>query len=1100
MTRNSLVAVPLAVLAVAALASCGDPVLPTSPSVAPPTQPRLDVAPGARTGTWSPVFNWPHVAAHMIGLPDGKVITWTSGDMDHSHKTENVHVWDPANPGSFKQVSNNTADVFCAGHSFLPNGDLMVAGGHLTVDMGINEAYMFNSGAARWSKTALNMARGRWYPSTVTLGNGDVLVIAGNDENHLPNPLGEVWEASTQRWRLLEGAPLVLPYYPRLHLAPDGRAFVAGPEAQTRWLNPTGSGAWTDGPVIPGGFRSEGTAVMYQPGKLLVFGGNDPATATAYTLDLNVAGAAWQPTGSLRYARRHFSVQMLPDGRVLAMGGTAAGNEEGRRVLASEVWDPATGVWTEWAPVAVTRTYHSSAVLLQDGRLLNAGGGRCGEGCPDYANAQIFTPPYLLNADGTAATRPTITGAPTSVSYGQSFTVQTPDAAGIARVSWVRLPAFTHAIDMNQRFVPLTFSKPPATTAGQLTVTAPTNPNLAPPGHYMMFVLNAAGVPSVARVVRIDGSAPLPALPAPGAPGTLAATAPTNTSASLTWSDNSNSETGFRVERCQGAGCTSFAEVATVAAGLASYANTGLTAGTSYSYRVRAVNSTGFSPYSNVATVTTPTTRDAIPVVDRASGKCLDVLGGGVQPNGQDVWLWSCYAGAVNQSWLVPAAGTAGEVRVYADKCLDAWTAAGNSGDPIKIYTCTGGANQQWTYTAAGELKGINGWCVNLAPGGAATDGSGYLVLGACTDGGSRRWNVPASPAPTDRAPIAAFTPACSNLTCTFDSNASSDDHGITGRRWSFGDGASEDDGSVGGTPVVRTKSYATAGTYTVTLTVTDAAGQNATATQSVTATAPPVPAPTAPSALNATLRTSSRVDLQWTDNSTNETGFHVERCVGSGCTTFAEYAAVGTDVTTYANTELAAGTTYRYRVHAVNGSASSANSNEVTVTTPTANQPPTAAFTHACSGLTCSFTDASTDADGTVAAWHWGFGDGATSTARSPDRTYAAAGTYTVTLTATDDRGATTSASKSVTVSAPAAIDLSARGYKDKGFQYVQLTWSRAAATSVDLFRDGTKLLTTANDGTQLDELRRKGSGSYRYQVCDANTTRCSDEVTVTF
>jgi PKD repeat protein len=221
---------------------------------------------------------------------------------------------------------------------------------------------------------------------------------------------------------------------------------------------------------------------------------------------------------------------------------------------------------------------------------------------------------------------------------------------------------------------------------------------------------------------------------------------------------------------------------------------------------------------------------------------------------------------------------------------------------------------------------------------------------------------------------------------------------------------------------------------------------------------------------------------------------------VGSGCTTFAEYAAVGTDVTTYANTELAAGTTYRYRVHAVNGSASSANSNEVTVTTPTANQPPTAAFTHACSGLTCSFTDASTDADGTVAAWHWGFGDGATSTARSPDRTYAAAGTYTVILTATDDRGATTSASKSVTVSAPAAIDLSARGYKDKGFQYVQLTWSRAAATSVDLFRDGTKLLTTANDGTQLDELRRKGSGSYRYQVCDANTTRCSDEVTVTF
>ena len=739
MHRRSFVAVPLVVLAVAAVASCGDPVLPTSPSTAPPSEARRDVAPGARTGTWSAVINWPHVPAHMIGLPDGKVITWTSGDLDHSHKTANVHVWDPADPLSHKQVPNNEADVFCAGHSFLPDGNLMVAGGHITVDMGIDEAYLFNSGATRWSKTALDMARGRWYPSTVTLGNGDVLVAAGNDENGLPNPLAEVFEASTGQWRLLQGAPLALPYYPRMHLAPDGRAFIAGPEAQTRWLNPSGSGAWTDGPVIPGGYRSEGTAVMYQPGKLLVFGGNDPATGTAYTLDLTVPGATWQPTGSLIYPRRHFSVQMLPDGRVLAIGGTGSGNSEDARVLASEVWDPATGAWTEWAPVAVTRTYHSSAVLLHDGRILNGGGGRCGEGCPDYANAQVFTPPYLLKADGSPAARPTITSAPTTVGYGQSFAVQTPEAANIARVSWVRLPAFTHAIDMNQRFVPLTFTK----GTGQLTVSAPTNPNLAPPGHYMMFVVDTAGVPSVAKVVQVTGGAALPALPAPTAPTNLAATAPSNTTASLTWSDNSNSETSFRVERCTGAGCTAFAEVGTTAAGYASYASTGLAAGTTYGFRVRAVNSTGPSGYSNVATVTTPTTKSLVPAVDRASGKCLDVLGGGVQPNGQDVWLWTCYAGAVNQAWLVPPTGTSGPVRVYDAKCLDAWTAQGKSGDPIKIYDCIpGAANQQWTHTSLGELKGINGLCVNLAPGGAATDGSGYLVLGACTDPGSRRWTV----------------------------------------------------------------------------------------------------------------------------------------------------------------------------------------------------------------------------------------------------------------------------------------------------------------------------------------------------------------------
>jgi PKD repeat protein len=1038
----------------------------------------------------------------MIGLPDGKVITWTSADADHAHKTDNVHVWDPANPTAFKHVPNNTADVFCAGHSFLPNGDLMVAGGHVTVDVGINQAYLFTTSTTNptWAKTSLDMARGRWYPTTVTLGNGDVLVAAGNDENHVPNPLAEVWEASTKKWRLLEGAPLVLPYYPRMHLAPDGRAFMAGPEAQTRWLNPTGSGAWTNGPVIPGGYRSEGTAVMYEPGKLLVFGGGDPALSSAYTLDLNVPGASWQQAGSLKYARRHFSVQMLPDGRVLAMGGTAAGNSEQSRVLASEVWSPVTRSWTEWAPVSVTRTYHSSAVLLHDGRVLNGGGGRCGEGCPDYPNAQIFTPPYLLDASGNAAARPTITAAPTSVSYGQAFTVSTPDAAAISRVTWVRLPAFTHAIDMNQRFVPLSFAKPPATSAGQLSVTAPSNPNLVPPGHYMMFVLNGSGVPSVAKVVQIVGGAPLPELPPPAAPTNLAATAPSNTQVSLTWTDASNSETSFRVQRCQGAGCSTFVEVGVAAAGAASFANTGLTAGTTYGYRVHAVNSTGASGYSNVATVTTPTNRDAVPVVDRASGKCLDVLGGGVQPNGQDVWLWSCYAGAVNQSWLTPASGTTGEVRVYADKCLDAWTAMGNSGDPLKIYTCHGGANQQWTHTAAGELKGINGWCVNLAPGGAAADGSGYLALGACTDAGSRRWNIAGTPPPADQPPVASFTASCSNLACTFNSGASSDDRGITARGWTFGDGTAPGHPSVGGTLVAPTKSYAAAGTYVVTLTVTDAAGQQATATQSVTATNPPVPPPVAPSALTATLQSNSRVDLRWTDNSTNETGFHVERCVGAGCTNFAEYAAVGGGVTTYANTGLAAGTTYRYRVHAVNGSVESANSNEATATTPSANQPPSAAFTSACTGLTCSFTDASGDADGTVAAWQWSFGDGATSTARNPQRTYAAEGTYTVTLTATDDGGAAASTAKTVTVSPPAAIDLTARAYKDKGFQYVELAWLRAGAATVDLFRDGAKVATTDNDGAHVDDLRRKGSGSYRYRVCDAGTTRCSAEVTVVF
>lgn len=166
------------------------------------------------------------------------------------------------------------------------------------------------------------------------------------------------------------------------------------------------------------------------------------------------------------------------------------------------------------------------------------------------------------------------------------------------------------------------------------------------------------------------------------------------------------------------------------------------------------------------------------------------------------------------------------------------------------------------------------------------------------------------------------------------------------------------------------------------------------------------------------------------------------------------------------------------------------------------ANSPPVASFTHTCSGLTCSFTDGSTDSDGTIASRSWNFGDGATSTATNPSRTYAAAGTYTVTLTVTDNDGATNSTSKSVTASEPATgdITLSASGRKVKGIKTTDLTWSGATSTSVDIYRDGTKIITTANDGAYTDSIGSKGSGSHTYKVCEAGTTTCSGNVTVTF
>ncbi|MFZ4575893.1 MAG: galactose oxidase-like domain-containing protein, partial [Phycisphaerales bacterium] len=169
-------------------------------------------------------------------------------------------------------------------------------------------------------------------------------------------------------------------------------------------------------------------------------------------------------------------------------------------VRAAEMWDPVTERWRVMASAARYRGYHSNALLLPDGRVLVAGGGHPNplDG-PAEPNAEIFSPPYLFRGP-----RPAITSAPSAVVYRQTFEVRTPDAASIANVNWIRLSSVTHAFNQNQRINRLDFTA----TATGLLITAPLSPDLCPPGHYMLFILNGEGVPSVAEVVRIGSSIP----------------------------------------------------------------------------------------------------------------------------------------------------------------------------------------------------------------------------------------------------------------------------------------------------------------------------------------------------------------------------------------------------------------------------------------------------------------------------------------------------------------------------------------------------------------------------------------------------------------
>jgi hypothetical protein len=434
------------------------------------------------SGQWTAPFNWPIVAIHMILLPSGKVLS--------IGRTREPQIWDPG-AGNFVTMAS-PAWLFCAGHALLADGQVLVAGGHIDDGFGLPNTTVFTDGAG-WSSSA-EMVRGRWYPTVTVMGNGEAVITAGTDQDSMDVTIPEVWSNGTLRQ--LPGADLQLPWYPRVFLAPDGSLYIAGGARSTFFMSTSGSGSVTPGPRRAVA-RNYGSAVMYDDGKILYAGGGfDPSSQqTAEIIDLNEAGPVWRATSSLAFARRHLNLTVLPTGEVLATGGVAGAdfNDVSKPVHAAEVWNPATGQWTTLASNATTRGYHGTSLLLPDGRILNAGSGE-GAGAPDEFNAELFSPPYLSRG-----ARPTITSAPAEVGYGSQFRIETPDAAAIGSVSLIRLGAVTHAFDQNQRFQRLAFTADPA----GLTVTAPTSSNRAPPGHYMVFILNGADVPSVAKIVRL---------------------------------------------------------------------------------------------------------------------------------------------------------------------------------------------------------------------------------------------------------------------------------------------------------------------------------------------------------------------------------------------------------------------------------------------------------------------------------------------------------------------------------------------------------------------------------------------------------------------
>jgi hypothetical protein len=473
-------------------------------------------------GQWGPVVAWPVVAINAALLPNGKVLAYDSiGDQatetypvqDHTRAT----VWDPTTGTQTDVTLNDGFNVFCSGFSFLQNGNLFIAGGNKDQQLdGIVQTHYFDWNTGTWS-LGVNMAYARWYPTVTGMSNSEMLITSGGPA------IPEVRQ-SDGTLRQLTNASLSLPLYPWFDVAPDGRAFDSGPDQTMRSLDPTGTGAWKIWSSRDAINRDYGGHAMYDVGKILVAGGG-PSTNTAEVINLNGATPTATPTGSMAYGRRQNNLTVLADGTVLATGGNSSGAslvDMNAGVYAAELWTPASGQWTTLSSMQVTRQYHSTALLLPDGRVLSAGGGICGT-CDTVGylnkNAEIFSPPYLFAKDGSGslAPRPTIAAVPGTVSEGGQFTVSTPDAASITKVALVKLGAVTHSNNMDQRYVPLSFTA----GNGTLTVTAPANINIAPPGYYMLFIVNSVGVPSVAPILNVIGVPPTVQITAPASGSTF---------------------------------------------------------------------------------------------------------------------------------------------------------------------------------------------------------------------------------------------------------------------------------------------------------------------------------------------------------------------------------------------------------------------------------------------------------------------------------------------------------------------------------------------------------------------------------------------------
>ncbi len=471
----------------------------------------------AEEGSWGPIIPWPHVPVSVANLPDGRILSWSGSERTTWPTPERTYsaVYDPAT-GEFDDLFQQGHNMFCAHLALTETGQVFVNGGRNETNSPYVSLFDFRNN--RWTQIEDMATGGRWYPVTNALPNGEIMTSMGTSSN-FANP--EKWSPITG-WSVMNsvnyfdmrtrrgGVSGESRWWAILSVAPNGDVFHYWDNFENHFIDTDGTGAVRPANAVVTQNLAPGVAIQYDAGRLLMSGGNQGSwslhgdNTRALTIDLNAPSPLVEPTGAMNVGRTYHNLIPLPNGEVIALGGSLTDGSFNNRgaVYQAEIWNPQTGQWRLVAPASVPRTYHSTGLLMPDARVLSAGGGydpnsEFADGS-SHQNAQFYSPPYLYDATGALASRPTITSGPGVIRPGETFTIQ--GSADITRFSMIRMSSTTHAVNTDSRFtwVPAT-----ANGDGSYNLTPTANINVLLPGYWMLFGLDANDVPSVAHVVRV---------------------------------------------------------------------------------------------------------------------------------------------------------------------------------------------------------------------------------------------------------------------------------------------------------------------------------------------------------------------------------------------------------------------------------------------------------------------------------------------------------------------------------------------------------------------------------------------------------------------